>query len=301
MKRLIIGCSLDHISYGIIEIGLSLSTSLGFKPHVIHAEHFSDFGTIDNVFVDLNFENQENYISTLLQANTAILEKEISNYLRDYKNLSFESKLGRPADVLIDEATNNDVELMILGYNKDKNLVEKFLGGVTEGVLHRSEKSILVVKNSNITEPKKIMVAYDFSHHCNEALEWTKQFAMKFHSEVHLVNVVPFYYEGYHLAHPYASGFNSIEEEVIDESVKKVQARLEGLCEGTPEFRNHKTEVIIDKEGSISNKIVDYASNNDIDLVIVGSHKKGFVEELFLGSVTGKILKKSTTSILVAK
>ena len=47
--------------------------------------------------------------------------------------------------------------------------------------------------------------------------------------------------------------------------------------------------------------MVAYANRENIDLVLTGSHMRGKIKELFLGSVAAALIKKSPSSILVAK
>ncbi|MDP7319094.1 MAG: universal stress protein [Bacteriovoracaceae bacterium] len=301
MKKIIIGNSLEKASMMNLEVGLGLADTLKLHPFVVHGDKLADIDTLGNVFTSLNLEVQDHYVKSLMQANKEALEKQIKQVRENLDDVSYESLSGAPADVLVKEAQEENVALVSLGYNPDKGLVEKFLGGVTESVLHRSDKSVLIVKGVNALKPRKIMIAYDFSHHCNEAIEWMKLFAKNSDATIDIVNIIPCYYEGYHLAHTYSSGLNSVMEKIIDETHQEVTNKLKDLEKSLNLGDKGKVSVIIDKEGSISDRLSQHADANDIDLIIMGSHKRGLIGELFLGSVTSKVIKKSNCSVLVAK
>ncbi len=46
-------------------------------------------------------------------------------------------------------------------------------------------------------------------------------------------------------------------------------------------------------------KILETADRLDVDLIVMGTHGKGFIEQAFLGSVAEKVLKKSTRPVFV--
>ncbi|MDG5473386.1 universal stress protein [Jeotgalibacillus sp. ET6] len=53
--------------------------------------------------------------------------------------------------------------------------------------------------------------------------------------------------------------------------------------------------------GSPAEAIVDYAENNEVDLIIVGRTEKSTFQKWFLGSVSEKIMQSSPCSVLVIK
>ena len=47
--------------------------------------------------------------------------------------------------------------------------------------------------------------------------------------------------------------------------------------------------------------VLFFPNGKEIDLLVMGSHGKGKIAELFLGSVANKMIRKSPVSILIAK
>lgn len=299
MSEFVIANSLDEHGLTALEVGLGWSKKMGSKAFVIHADRLADMDALDPVFAHLNLEIQQQYLDNIVKANEDALIRQIKKIQTDFDDLEYKSFAGNPVDVIVSQSKGKDVQLTVLGQRQDKTWAEQFMGSVSEGVLHRNSKSVLVVKNNKALNPKKIMVAYDFSKLCDAAFLWAENLASLYKCEVHVVNIVPCYYEGYHVAHTMRTDFNAAIESMIDESVKKIDKRLsdrmaELSCSPV-------TKTIVDKEGSLSGKILEYCEENDIDLLLSGSHQRGKVTELFLGSVSNKLLKKSKCSILIAK
>lgn len=302
MSRVVIANGLDKNALLAMEVGLSWADKLKDEPFVLHGDKLADYETLDSVFAHLNLEVHQNYIQSILEANNQALSRQLDKLGYQGKDIKFESRSGNPKEVLINESQKDDVDLMVLGHDSGKGLAELFLGGVTESIVHKSKKSILIAKNNKAREPKKILVAYDFSYHCDQAIEWAKRLSKAFGAQIHLVNVIPCYYQGYHVAHTIHNGFNEALEEMIDESVEKINTKMaKKLEELKSEGFDIIHEAILDKEGSISAKLVEYSKKHTIDLIAMGSHGKGKIAELFLGSVANKMIKKSPVSVLIAK
>lgn len=51
-------------------------------------------------------------------------------------------------------------------------------------------------------------------------------------------------------------------------------------------------------EGSPSRQIVRYAENNGCDLIVMGTHGRGGLDRLLLGSVTEKVVRSSSIPVL---
>lgn len=269
---------------------------------VLHGDRLADTKTLDTVLTRMNLEVGKNYAQNLLQANTETLRKQVEKLGGSKEKIVCESRPGNGAEVLLEEVRSPEVELVILGYNPKRTLREVFLGTVTEELIHKSTCSLMIVKNIEARSPKNIMVAYDFSHHCDQSLKWAKALYGRFESKTHLVNVVPCFYQGYHSDIAAKGELNQKIEEMIEENIHQAEAKLQKkvreLEDGTFPVTG---ATVLDKKGSISDKLVDYVRQEEIDLVLMGSHMRGKIKELFLGSVASGLLKKTPCSILVSK
>ncbi len=301
MSKIIIGNGLSQDSELSLRVGLTVANKLKKHAKVIHSDELADFATLDNVFAHLNLEVQDHYAQSIIEANNEVLKKQIDGIGLGVENVEYASKAGRADDVLVCESEDEDVDLLVLGHNKNKNWAEKFLGGITEGIVHRSHKSVLIVKDDLALNPKRILVAYDFSYHCEEALKWAQVLAKAYSAEIHLLNVVPCYYEGYHLAHTIHNEFSDFMEKMINENLESIKDKLETVRAQIPADIKSYIYAELDKEGSISEKISQFSEDYEMDLIITGSHKRGRVAEVILGSIASKLIKKAPRSVLIAK
>lgn len=140
---------------------------------------------------------------------------------------------------------------------------------------------------------KKILVPTDFSKGSLHALGYACELAKKFGAELHLLHVMQDTiiadFEG-----PYMVAANIIEE-MQEEARKQIEALPDpGLCAGTG-----VTRVVI--VGAPFLEILRYAKDNSIDLIVMGTHGRGAVAHVLMGSVAEKVVRKSSCPVLTVR
>ena len=139
---------------------------------------------------------------------------------------------------------------------------------------------------------KRILVPTDFSAHSQKALAYAAAFAEKFGAELYILHVFQdlaiFQPDAVSVGPPIAPPI----EELLAAAKNALQRvihdnRLQGLAV-YPEVR----------EGSPFDEIVSFAKEKEIDLVIMGTHGRGWLAHVLLGSVTQKVISKSPCPVL---
>ncbi len=146
---------------------------------------------------------------------------------------------------------------------------------------------------------KKILICVDFSDITDSVIETGRFLANLFDAEVKLLHVVEpptplFYEEGFE---PLLT-IDGVEIVVNVEKALKEEAKekLEKYVEKFGEKANYSVEI-----GDIAETILEKSDEEKVDLVIIGSHQKGLIEKLLIGSITEKVVNKARTSVLVVK
>lgn len=303
MGQFVVGDDLREHSQLPLNVGASWAKSFGKKLVLLHGEPLAGSEALDMILNQYDIGLQEKYTEAVLEANNSAMEEQVASLSGiDRVEIECESRVGGASDVLLEQGKNSETDLIILGYTPERSLKEVFLGTVAEELIHKSAASIMIVKNDDVTQPKNIMVAYDFSHHCDQALDWAKLIFQKVGAKVHLVNVVPCYYQGYRNAQTASGELNRKIEEMVTENIHEFEEKLLNKGEELKrEGIDASSSLLLDKAGSISDRLSEYIDQENIDLALMGSHMRGKIKELFLGSVAAALIKKSKASILVAK
>jgi nucleotide-binding universal stress UspA family protein len=91
------------------------------------------------------------------------------------------------------------------------------------------------------------------------------------------------------------SNWNITEETLRQEGDDAIQ-----YANRVAEDKEIDYEVLV-VEGDPANAILEFAEQNKIDLIIMGTLGKGGLEKFLLGSVTDKVVRHSKVSVLVVK
>jgi len=92
---------------------------------------------------------------------------------------------------------------------------------------------------------------------------------------------------------PMETSVDSITSMLADEG----QTALESV-EATAEAVTVERTLV---EGSPSATIVDYADENDIDVIVMGTHGRGGLDRLLLGSVAARVVRTANVPVLTVR
>jgi len=206
---------------------------------------------------------------------------------------------GLPAYAINDAARRYCADLMVVGPQKTSRLREGVLGSVAGAVLHHAEFPVLFLK-AGIKEGmpegscriqatellRHILFPADFSKTAERACTYVERLAARKASQVTLLHAldVPGGDE-------YPPGFQETAEARARESLVAWQERLKQA--GLP-----RVDSVFDP-GHPLPAILEALKTQDISLIIMGTQGKGFIKELFLGSVAHNVARLAPCPVLL--
>ena len=139
---------------------------------------------------------------------------------------------------------------------------------------------------------KNILVSIDGSEYSKRAMLKAKEIAKAFDSNIVLLNVrntiIPYLafeetQKYYHMLKDNSEALLQVAKKHFSDMEDKVQ--------------------VVSLEGDTAAEIIDYAQNNDIDLVVMGSMglSAGVIQGFLLGSITNKVVHGIKKPILIVK
>jgi nucleotide-binding universal stress UspA family protein len=143
---------------------------------------------------------------------------------------------------------------------------------------------------------KRILVATDFSEAADTALRYGRALARNFGAKLVLLHVTEdvasrlFAGEGYGAVLP--------EVQASVEAVARTQLD-ERLVDNDPVPLPATGEVITSSATAAT--IVDYARERQIDLIVVGTHGRGGVSHLLMGSVAERVVRTAKCPVMVVR
>lgn len=137
-----------------------------------------------------------------------------------------------------------------------------------------------------------ILFPSDFDPESYKALPFVHQMAAPKTAKIYLLHVFPeLPAVGGELGHFYASGVFDLES-----FVSAAKLRLEALGSWLPD-RAGGLEVAV-RFGDPASEIDTFAKEMNVDLIVMPTHRKGFFESLFKGSVTEAALRNAPCPVL---
>lgn len=138
---------------------------------------------------------------------------------------------------------------------------------------------------------KKILVATDFSELSGSALAYGRDLARTYGAQLHVLHVV----EDVLVQYPMeiAAAYPELRQQLQDKARAELAARM------TADDRaSLRAVVAVETAANAAAGVCHYAKQNGVDLIITGTHGRGAIKQLFLGSVAERVVRHAPCPVL---
>ena len=139
---------------------------------------------------------------------------------------------------------------------------------------------------------KNVMVATDFSEPSEAALNYGRELARTFDATLHVIHVADNVYMAYG-GEAYSGVLPDLQREVEAAAAKQ----LEGLLDEEDRTVLRAKPVLVTSIAKPA-AIVDYAVEQAIDLIVMGTHGRGAIGHLLMGSVAERVVRTAPCPVL---
>jgi nucleotide-binding universal stress UspA family protein len=141
---------------------------------------------------------------------------------------------------------------------------------------------------------KKVLFCTDFSEGSDYAFQFALGIANRDKGHLYILHVIPDnpyqkYAETYMTEEDVEKKQKDIEEDVNNQYEEHYVKKIEN---GT-NFR------IVTKSGREAEEIINFSNNEKVDLIVMGTHGRTGIENVFFGSVAEKVLRRSPIPVLI--
>lgn len=211
---------------------------------------------------------------------------------------------GKPAVRINEYAAERDAELIVIGRQGRTGIGRRLLGGVTEQVLSGGDIPVFVVpdegrESEREAEYSRVLITTDGSKNAEVAIPHGVAIAQNYDSNIHVLSVVDLQAAG--------GAFNAggLETELVErlesrsrENVDRIGEEIEKTASNV-EVKAAVERTTPDKGTTAS--IRQYVTENEIDLVVMGSRGRSNLKRHLLGSVAATVLRTVDVPVLVVK
>lgn len=240
--------------------------------------------------------------SIALSYTASVLEESLKKQKETLESFGFKVETRIVPGVVKNEinriALNEDYSVIVTGAQKQSAASEAFFRGLAYDLIHHAKRPVLLLRlieteegascsrNLDLKGKSHIIFPTDFSENADYAFSFLTQIVESGPKKITLLHV-----QDQAKITPYLldklDDFNELDFQRLD---KLKQALIEKGAEDV--------EILV-KLGSPSKEIIEYANNSSAELIVMGSQGRGFVKELFLGSVSHNIARNADCSVLL--
>jgi len=147
---------------------------------------------------------------------------------------------------------------------------------------------------------KKILYATDLSKNSAYAFLYATDLARCHDARIvilHAIEPIPSYIEGE------AGITDEVKKKQQEEAIQEIKKRLQWFCKKAEDQIGPPCAELVSKSlvvrGHPPEEILNAANEEDCDLIVLGTHGKGFLTHTFLGSVSSAVLQRTRKPVFI--
>lgn len=237
------------------------------------------------------------------EASVQKTRKLISDHGMD---ASAELLLGYPAEKIVEYSDVLKPDLIVMGAKGLRSTLGILLGGVAQQVVEYASCPVLIVR-APYNGLSRILVASDGSGSSMEALKYLIKNISIPDTRVDVIHVLPPYpipmavVEPMFMDIPAAESWEVSEEELTRRRKEENDGEvLLNTCTDQLKRTGFEAQGIL-RRGDAATRMIEYARDEKIDLIISGSRGLSQIKSWLMGSVSRKLVHYSNCSILVVR
>lgn len=233
------------------------------------------------------------------------LERTKHLLMSRHLHVKTELLMGYPADKIIEYAEDTQPDLIVMGAKGQRATFGIPLGGVAMHIVEDGRWPVLVVRKEH-SKLERILLVVDGSECSDIACNFWGNFPLPQGAQVRVMHVMSEIYPEV-LIEPFAGGVGVMPSAVTAEDLKRHQEQQKIHAERLLQNVIHNLSVqgvqadAVLRRGDAATEIINYATNNNIDLIVAGSRGLGAVRSWLMGSVSRKLVHYSECSVLIVR
>ncbi len=226
---------------------------------------------------------------------------QVTDILSHYEEVEWELNIaiGYPAKEILQMVEDTKADLVVAATHTRSGIERLLLGSVSRKLMHTLAVPFLIVPGDMPQEQldrplESVLIACDFSPDSGNAVRWGIDFAQAFGAKLTMATVI----EPTQL-----SQLLKLDPQKEHGMAEKLQKDLrQKLIETVPaEYRETiKPETVI-LAGQPHEELNKFAILNHVDLIVMGVHGRGLIENLLVGSTTDRLVRLGQFPVMAVR
>ncbi|BAU24148.1 hypothetical protein THC_1789 [Caldimicrobium thiodismutans] len=204
-------------------------------------------------------------------------------------------EIGDPLVKILEVAEDVSADLLVIGKQKREKL---FVSEITQQLINRSKIPVLVYCHSLLKEPeekpiileniqifKRPVLATDFSKNSLKARDFIL-YIKPLIKKIYIVYIIK------------SEEISGLQEEEIHALEERMKNQLKEFFQPLRD-QGIEGDIFLGLGENPANEILEFVREKEASLIVLGKTGKGFLEKLFMGSVTSHLLKASEFPLLI--
>jgi len=201
-----------------------------------------------------------------------------------------------PSEAIITYAREQDVDLVVMGTHGRKGMDRLLSGSVSEEVVRGTSCPVFTVlatdDEDHVPTISRVLAPVDLSDQSELVMDHAAALADAYAAPLDLLHVVE------EAAYPSAYGLDPLTPDLPNVQERAREA-LETLA-GTLDLRTDPVNVHV-LAGNAARDIVEFASEQEADLIVMATHGRTGLERFLIGSVAEKVVRRSPCPVFTIK
>lgn len=290
LQTVLIGSSLEDESDQVVRSGLAVARAAGARVYLVHAARIEPLLVGSDTGVGRDFSQEQ------IAWREDELARQIERLGIGASELAGSAVLaGAPHRILTDLARTAAADLIVVGATGSGPLAAELLGSTADRVLRKATCPVLLVRGELRVPPRRVLAPVDLSSLSGDAfrcgLHLLAQLSKTEEIDVRAVYSLSFL-DALAIRHQKTG---NISPEQVERYGAEELRRF--VLENRPEKPCHVETAVLPGEARF--EILRELSEHPVDLVVLGTHGRGGLDRLVVGSVASTVARKAPCSVLL--
>lgn len=208
-----------------------------------------------------------------------LIELADNNIPEEYKKeikIDYHAKVGFPAEAILELATEEEVDLIVMGMTGKTNALETIFGSTAIAVLTKADCQVLAIpEKAAFAGIDNLVYTVNFEFRDFEAINYLKKWSKTFEAPIHCLHMIE-------------------KNENETNALKKMMVIRETL-------KSNKMIRYDLRHGDFVSNIEKFARSKQADIVAMMSHKRNLIEQIIETSTVKGVAKRINIPLLVIK
>lgn len=278
---IVVGVDASPAAAGAAAVGERLARLASVPCRLVHA--------VRDAWAPLIAVSADPQVSEMQQLQLAVARQQVNDALGDAVSEQAHQKLDvvfGPAAVVLRQAIHEQRPGLVVLGGKHHTALERWLGGSTSLHVVRAAEVPVLITSGTPTAFRRVLVAADLSRASGPTIGLAERFARLVGAELRVLTIFE--------PLPDLSGVPTVDSHQYFALAQETLER-----DVWPLVRTPGVEKFV-RHGHVVETLTREAFDWKADVLVVGSHGKGWAQRVLLGSVTERLINNLPTSLLVA-